>query len=169
VVGELSEERRSIEATFTDARYTLPPRPPMSRAERRAAREERRRAREGRQRRPPAAVQRGDGEGRPGTHIVLDATEPFWVERNDMRLRLSTRLLVDVGGAEPRLRGRVDVHEGRMTVGPGAYDIDGGYVAFWGGGAEPEMYLRGSFRSRRGRRRRVAIFGPLGAAEARIE
>ena len=35
-------------------------------------------------------------------------------------------------------------------------------IAFWGGGAEPEMHLRGTFLNRRGERLRVSLFGPLG-------
>jgi hypothetical protein len=86
-----------------------------------------------------------------------------------MSLSLSTRLLVDIVGGEPRGRGRIDVHGGRMTSPVGTYVIDGGYIAFWGGNAEPEMYLRGSFRDRRGIRWSVSIFGPLGAPEVRIQ
>jgi len=172
VEAAFSPERRELTARFTGATFTLPPRTPPTREERRRQREARREAREARvagRRRPPTIPERAPaGEG-VRTRIVLDATEPFWVRRSDMRLKLSTRLLVDLGRGEPRLRGRIDVHEGRMDAVVGHYDIADGFIAFWGGGAEPEMHLRGTFLNRRGERRRVSLFGPLGAPEIRIE
>ncbi len=165
VEASYGSELRQLVARFTEASFVLPPRPRLSRAERRRQREERRRARQGAERRRRPV--RGDGDVR--TEIVLDATERFWVRRDDMRLELSTRLLVDVIDGEPRLRGRVNVHGGRMGANIGHYDIEEGYIAFWGGGREPEMVLRGSFEGRRGRRRRVTLHGPLGATEVRIE
>jgi len=78
-------------------------------------------------------------------------------------------MLVDVVDGEPRMRGRIAVLGGRMEAPAGAYEIDGGYIAFWGGDAEPEMYLRGAFLNRRGMRYRVSINGPLGAPEVSID
>jgi hypothetical protein len=167
VEASYGSEERTLLARFSETSFVLPPRPRLSRAERRRQREARREARLARQREQRERRRRiGDG---PRTHIILDATEPFWVRRNDLRLELSTRLTVDLLGSTPRLRGRVNVHRGRMDAEVGHYDIADGYIAFWGGGREPEMVLRGTFEGRRGRRRRVTIFGPLGASEVRFE
>jgi autotransporter translocation and assembly factor TamB len=167
VEASYGSEERTLLARFTETSFVMPSRPPLSRAERRRQREARREARLARQREQRQRRNRtADG---PRTRIILDATEPFWVRRNDLRLELSSRLTVELMGGQPRLRGRVNVHRGRMDAEVGHYDIADGYIAFWGGGREPEMVLRGSFEGRRGRRRRVTIFGPLGASEVRFE
>jgi translocation and assembly module TamB len=58
------------------------------------------------------------------SHIRLDATDHFWIKRDDFAIQLSTRLDAVIMGDQAKIKGRVDIHRGYLDLMGRVFDVD---------------------------------------------
>jgi translocation and assembly module TamB len=77
-----------------------------------------------------AATAGGDGpraEPEPDpseSHITLDASDHFWIKRDDFAIQLSTRLQASIEQGQTRIKGRVDIFRGYLDLMGRVFDVD---------------------------------------------
>jgi autotransporter translocation and assembly factor TamB len=75
----------------------------------------------------------GQDEVAQTTTLKLDATDHFWVKRDDFAIQLSTSLVVHIAAGRTLVKGRVDIHRGYLDLMGRVFDIDrGSHLEFIG-------------------------------------
>jgi translocation and assembly module TamB len=68
------------------------------------------------------------------SHIVLDASDHFWIKREDFAIQLATRLEATVAGDRTRIEGRVDIFRGYLDMMGRVFEVDrNSHLEFTGG------------------------------------
>jgi hypothetical protein len=67
------------------------------------------------------------------TEIVLDASDKFWVKRDDFAVKLAAKLTAEIRGEEVRVEGEVDIDRGYLSLFGKVFEIQrGGGLEFIG-------------------------------------
>lgn len=77
----------------------------------------------GMQARPEAPASESEPDARV-THITLDASDHFWIKRDDFAIQLSTRLDASIEQGQTRITGRVDIRRGYLDLMGRVFDVD---------------------------------------------
>jgi translocation and assembly module TamB len=72
------------------------------------------------------------------SHIVLDASDHFWIKREDFAIQLATRLDATIAGEQTRITGRVDIFRGYLDMMGRVFDIDRNSNLEFTGGKIPD-------------------------------
>lgn len=112
---------------------------------------------------PPSQVKKElDAPPTPPTEIVFDASEPFWVRRDDFSALVSTKLNIVLNETRPTVAGEVKIQRGVVQLVGNMFDIKGGRIELLGGhGVEPVLQLRAERRAPGGDRVAIEANGPL--------
>jgi autotransporter translocation and assembly factor TamB len=74
------------------------------------------------------------GEAPRESQISIDATDRFWIKRDDFAIQLSARLEASIEGARAKVEGRVDIYRGYLDLMGRVFDVErGSYLDFTGG------------------------------------
>jgi hypothetical protein len=84
------------------------------------------------------------------TRLSLDATDHFWVKREDFAIQLSTRLVAHIDETKTSVKGRVEIHRGYLDLMGRVFDISrGSHLEFTGSGvADPIVNIEASHERR---------------------
>jgi hypothetical protein len=96
------------------------------------------------------------------TELTLDASDRFWVKRDDFAVKLATKLAVRIQGDEVRITGRVDIDRGYLQLLGKIFTLErGGNLEFTGSGApDPMVSISATHENRRsGQQIKVQIGG----------
>jgi autotransporter translocation and assembly factor TamB len=67
------------------------------------------------------------------SHILLDASDHFWIKREDFAIQLATKLDATIEGEQTRIKGRVDIFRGYLDLYGRVFDVDrNSYLEFTG-------------------------------------
>jgi autotransporter translocation and assembly factor TamB len=94
--------------------------------------------------------------------LKLDATDHFWVKREDFAIQLSTHLVAHMDDSQTRVIGRVDVHRGYLDLMGRVFEIQrGSHLEFTGSNVpDPVVAIEASHERRSsGKTVRVKISG----------
>lgn len=96
-------------------------------------------------------------DARP-SRLSLDATDHFWVKRDDFAIQLSMRLVAQVGAGQTSVKGRVDLHRGYLDLMGKVFDIRrGGHLEFTGGEVSDPVIAIEASHERRGSGKTVTV------------
>jgi hypothetical protein len=84
------------------------------------------------------------------TLLSLDASDHFWVKRDDFAIQLSTRLVADISAVQTRVKGRVDINRGYLDLMGRVFDIQrGSHLEFIGSSVpDPVVAIEASHERR---------------------
>lgn len=119
---------------------------------------------------PGARAPEVSADARP-SRLSLDATDHFWVKRDDFAIQLSMRLVAQLGAAETSVKGRVDLHRGYLDLLGKVFDIRrGSHLEFTGGQvSDPVIAIEASHERRSsGKTIHVKISGRASRPELRF-
>ncbi len=84
----------------------------------------------------PGGLPEPEPSADPGAHFTrlsLDASDHFWVKRDDFAIQLSTRLIAEITAAQTKVKGRVDINRGYLDLMGRVFDIQrGSHLEFTG-------------------------------------
>lgn len=67
------------------------------------------------------------------SHISIDATDRFWIKRDDFAIQLSARLEASIEGPRSKVEGRVDIYRGYLDLMGRVFEVErGSYLDFTG-------------------------------------
>ena len=76
------------------------------------------------------------------TRVIVDATTPFWIRRNDFSMQLTADLRINSDASGARITGPVKVKRGFINLLGRAFDLNQGEVIFGGGSrVDPSLDL----------------------------
>ena len=97
-----------------------------------------------------AQATHGEPSGRTSV-LALDATDHFWVKREDFAIQLSTHLVAHMDENQTRVMGRVDVHRGYLDLMGRVFEIQrGSHLEFTGSNAADPVVAIEASHERRG-------------------
>jgi translocation and assembly module TamB len=84
------------------------------------------------------------------SHISIDATDRFWIKRDDFAIQLSARLEASIEGARAKVEGRVDIYRGYLDLMGRVFDVErGSYLDFTGGSTpDPVVVITATYEQR---------------------
>lgn len=118
----------------------------------------------------PGHVPEMSAGARP-SRLSLDATDHFWVKREDFAIQLSMRLVAQLGAGPTSVKGRVDLHRGYLDLMGKVFDIRrGSHLELTGGEVtDPVIAIEASHERRSsGKTIHVKISGRASRPELRF-
>jgi hypothetical protein len=72
------------------------------------------------------------------SHVTIDATDRFWIKRDDFAIQLSTRLEALIIGDQAKIKGRVDINRGYLDLMGRVFDVERGSQLDFIGSSTPD-------------------------------
>ena len=82
--------------------------------------------------------------------VRIDASDRFWIKREDFAIQLSARLVARIEADEAAIKGRVDINRGYLDLMGRVFDVDrGGYLEFAGESPpDPSVSITAKYESK---------------------
>lgn len=98
----------------------------------------------------PAETGAEPGDAPRSSVVRIDASDRFWIKREDFAIQLSTRLEASIDSGGARVKGRVDINRGYIALMGRVFNVDrSSYLEFTGGDPpDPTVSITAEYESR---------------------